>query len=264
MGPMNEIAILSPHFDDGVLSCGGRIWSLRQQGYPVQVITLFAGGPPIPLPPFAAYQHRKWGDVPDITRLRQAEDRAAYMRLGCEALHYLAAPDAIYRLDERGAGRYASNQALFGPLHPEEAAYAAELATQVAPLLAAGTTLLAPLAVGQHVDHQLAYRVGWTLREMGWRVRFYEELPYVEWEGARASALRDKVGWQAEHFPLSEEAMASKVAAMAYYRSQIPVLYGDDLSMSRRIRAVGSEVTSGVGYAERLWLPPEDAEGSQS
>jgi LmbE family N-acetylglucosaminyl deacetylase len=59
---MTQHIFLSPHLDDAVLSCGGLLAQLTQQGQAVRVINIFAGIPPAnrPLSAFARYQHRQW------------------------------------------------------------------------------------------------------------------------------------------------------------------------------------------------------------
>ncbi|MDQ4075248.1 MAG: PIG-L family deacetylase [Chloroflexota bacterium] len=250
---MSTTVILSPHFDDGVLSCGGRIWAARQRGAAVRVLTLFGGMPRGEVPPFAQVQHAMWGSPPAPNQLRRAEDVAAHTRLGCFDVHHLDALDAVYRVAKDGRSLYGSEEGIFGDIQPEEAEYASELMEMVRPLLPANATVLAPLGAGHHVDHQLSHVVGRSLLEEGWSVGFYEELPYIEQPAALARALEGKATWHLATLPLSEEAMAAKVAAAAYYRTQIPVLFGDDLSMSRRLRAVASDAAGGKGYAERVW-----------
>lgn len=255
MRGMQELAILSPHFDDGVLSCGGRIWQNAAAGVPVRVMTLFAGGARGNPPPFARVQHAMWGDPPDANRLRRAEDVAAHSRLGCFDLYHLDEPDAVYRVGANGVPLYDSEQAIFGDIHPEEEGYARALADMVRAYLPAEARVLAPLGVGGHVDHRIGRAVGQLLLEEGWPLAFYEELPYVEREGTLERVLTPREAWRAEMTEISEEALSAKVEALAYYRSQIPVLYGGDLAMSRRVRAVANRVAGGTGYAERLWWP---------
>ncbi len=252
---MNNYVILSPHFDDGVLSCGGRIWQAIRAEKQVRVISIFAGGPLAEVPPFAQVQHEKWGNPPDANRLRRAEDVAAYARLGCFDLCHLDAPDAVYRVAKDKRPLYGTEAAIFGFIQPEESTYAEHLTEEIIPYLLSDAMILAPLGVGHHVDHLLGYAIGSLLRQKGYLVAFYEELPYIEAQHALDQALADKPTWQPEIATLSEAALAAKVDAMGYYRSQIPVLYGNDLSMSRRIRAVANEVAGGTGYSERIWWP---------
>ena len=252
---MNNFVILSPHFDDGALSCGGRIWQAVQEGKRVRVLSLFAGGAIGEVPPFAQVQHAKWGNPPHPNRLRRAEDVAAYARLGCFDLYHLDAPDAVYRVTEDGRPLYGAEEAIFGDIQPEEDGYPRSLMDEVLPYLPDEATILAPLGVGHHVDHLLGHAVGRLLLEEGWSVAFYEELPYIEAPEALEEALADKSSLQPETISLSEAALAAKVDAMGYYRTQIPVLYGNELAMSRRIRAVANAVAGRIGYAERIWWP---------
>lgn len=248
---MNTLAILSPHFDDAVLSCGGRIWETQKGGGSVRVLSLFAGPPIGQPPPFAQVQHEMWGRPPDPNRLRRAEDVAALTRLGCYDWQHLDAPDAVYRLGTTGVALYDSEAAIFGDIHPEEARYAVTLTDMVRAYLPPDATILAPLGAGHHVDHLLAHSVGRALLAQRHEVAFYEELPYIETPGALEHALADKPDWQVEATPISEEALAAKIAAMAYYQTQLPVLYGSEDEMSRRVRAVAQEPDG--GYAERVW-----------
>ncbi len=254
----DSVIILSPHFDDSVLSCGGQIWQRRQHGQPVRVIILFAGPPLAAAPPFARVQHAMWGDPPDPNRLRRAEDRVAHARLGCFDLVHLEMPDAVYRIAEAQRPLYDSEEAIFGTVHPAEETLPDRLCDLLTPHLPQTATVWAPLGVGHHVDHQLGYIVGQTLLGAGWRVAFYEELPYIERPAALERALAASAGpLQVEVSPLSEAAIDAKIAAAAYYRSQVPVLYGDEATMARRIRA--SARAAGHGYAERLWWPQQAA-----
>ncbi|HEX8683844.1 MAG TPA: PIG-L family deacetylase [Ardenticatenaceae bacterium] len=250
---MDTLVILSPHFDDAVLSCGGQIWETRRQGGIVHVLTLFAGPPLGEPPPFAQVQHAMWGSPPDPNRLRRAEDVAALTRLGCYNFHHLDAPDAVYRLGTAGQVLYDTEEAIFGEVHPDEATYAVTLADMVRAYLPMQATILAPLGAGHHVDHLLSHAVGLSLLNEGREVAFYEELPYIESPGALEAALAEKLNWQMEATPISEEALQAKLAAMAYYQTQIPVLYRTEEEMQRRVRAIAQGAVGGEGYAERVW-----------
>lgn len=252
---MDSYVILSPHFDDGVLSCGGQIFALRQQGVSVRVLTIFAAGPlSDEIPPFAAEQHQMWGNPPDANRLRRAEDLVAYARLGCYDVYHLEAPDAVYRLSEAGEPLYTSVEGIFGNLHSEEAEYDGALVELVRPYVPSEARVLAPWALGNHVDHQLTHRVGRLLESEGWEVGFYEDVPYVDkldinrWHPAEPNAYR------VESVGVSEAEMAAKLEAMAYYRTQIPVLYGSEAEMRQRLRATAERVGSDtIPMAERVW-----------
>jgi LmbE family N-acetylglucosaminyl deacetylase len=76
---------LSPHPDDAVLSCGGWIDQLAQDGERPLVLTVFGGDRPaaVPLSAFARSLHERWQLGDDAPARRRDEDRAACDRLGC-------------------------------------------------------------------------------------------------------------------------------------------------------------------------------------
>jgi LmbE family N-acetylglucosaminyl deacetylase len=270
--------VLAPHADDAVLSCGGRLWGLQAAGEPARVITIFAGIPAgDELPEFAGRLHARWGDPPQLGLLRRAEDRAALARLGVADVLQLDELDCIYRLGPSGDPLYTSDAAIFDRVHPEDATLPDRLAAALVAALPArdDCRVLAPLGAGQHVDHQLAYRLSLHLADGGYAVTYYEELPYAALTGAEvsrdhplgaesllAAALAARPGWRSTTLALGEAALAAKVDAMAYYRSQLPVLFGDDLAMSRALRGYAASVAPpGAAYGERLWSPPDDPGG---
>lgn len=117
---------LSPHLDDAVLSCPVSIQRSR-----AVIATVFSEGP--------------------VHQLRREEDHRAADTLGARVLH-LGFTDAPFRSEE-----YRSFEGILFSTGCEyttaKAAVAAELADTVGALGPA--RVLAPLAVGNHVDHRL-------------------------------------------------------------------------------------------------------------
>lgn len=253
---------LSPHLDDAVLSCGGLIHRRARAGQPALVVTLFSGQPAAgaKLSAFAKSQHTRWGSPDNVMAVRWAEDRAALTVLGADyvRLNHL---DCIYRGREHGDQPdwyYAAEEALFGPVHPAEEGLPDDLATALSEFIPPGddVTLYAPLTVGNHVDHQLAFAAALILRAQGWCLRFYEDYPYVETESALSAALaaRGADRWQPVVTPLDEDDLAAKIEAIACYDSQLGVLFGGAEAMDDRVRGYVARVGG-----ERLWEPaPED------
>jgi LmbE family N-acetylglucosaminyl deacetylase len=258
--------ILAPHLDDGVFSVGGTLARLVAGGRPVQVLTLCAGPPPAALSPFAAALHRRWGapagaeaaTAAAMVARRRAEDRAAHALLGA-ADRSLAVPDCIYRRGPDGRWLYPDEAALFGPVDPADRGVEDTLAAAIAAATAGTgrTRLLAPLAVGRHVDHQLARRAAerWAERHAAGHppLRYYEDYPYIEVEARLAQALGDPAGWRARTVKLSEAHLAAKVAAMACYRSQISSFWRDEADMAERVAAFARRRGPAGGLGERLW-----------
>lgn len=250
---------LSPHLDDAALSCGGLIHQQTKAGQLPLVITVFAGRPPtdVALSDFAQSLHARYGDLEDVVAARWDEDQAAMDILGADYLR-LNYPDCIYRGQEQaGEWYYPSLGAIFGEVHPAELGMPAELATTLTKFIPPGeeVTLYAPLTVGNHVDHQLTFEAAMFLKADGWQLRFYEDYPYAEEEGALGTALaaRQAEKWQPGVRSVDEDDLAAKVRAIACYESQVEVLFGSPEEMPGRVRDYAALVSG-----ERLWQPPAE------
>ncbi|HXF63595.1 MAG TPA: PIG-L family deacetylase, partial [Caldilineaceae bacterium] len=190
-----EAIYLSPHLDDVALSCGGQIFQQTQAGARLLIVTVMAGDPPAAVSGYARSLHERWA-VEEATAARRAEDLAACRILGAEPLHW-PIPDCIYRCHPlTGKPFYLSDDDLFGEAAAEEAGLAAELAERLAALPPHGR-LVAPLAVGHHVDHQLVRQAA-ELACGPERLLYYEDYPYAQLPGKLAHVVGDGSGWQAE------------------------------------------------------------------
>ena len=250
---------LAPHYDDVALSCGGTVALLADRGESPLVVTVFGGEPGGALTSFARWQHQRWGMAEaDALATRRTEEREAAAILGCET-RWLDHLDAIYRGE-----RYLSDEALFGPLAADEEPLAERIAAEVlalpellaTPEPQAGATLYVPLAVGNHVDHQVVYRVGRIAAARGARVLAYEDYPYAalgDELARRLAAVRGEVG--APELVALGPALDRRIAAIAAYRSQLPVIFRffDDMpgAVATYARRVGQE--AGGEPAERYW-----------
>ena len=245
---------LSPHLDDAVLSCGGTIHRQISAGDEVSVITIFAGEYQGSQPsPFALEQHGYWGNPPLPMALRRAEDVAALDLLGARFQH-LDFLDAVYRAGEPGQWLYPDVEALFGPLHPDDALGQngeQGLAEQLAGLIPPNHRLIyAPLGVGRHVDHQIVHTATRWLREQGCRLAYYEDYPYAAIKEDLQAALKfEENSWQATIIPLSEAALEAKIEAVASYESQLSTFYSDRADMENAVR----RFTKSTG-GERVWV----------
>lgn len=247
---------LSPHLDDAVLSCGGLIRKQTLAGERVLVVTLFAATPSYEhLSPFARFHHLLWGRHPDPVGRRRQEDRVALSRLGADPLH-LDFLEALYR----GLPRflYRSNKALFGAIDPKDEGLHVELASAIEEMAdrQGKPFLYAPLAVGHHVDHQIARRAADSLRRQGYPVIYYEDFPYVEEEEALLLALSDGEEWSPTLEGIADT-IEEKVEAIALYASQIFYLFRRKATMERQVRAYASSLAPERGPCERYWKPAQ-------
>ena len=183
-GRSYDLIVFSPHLDDAVLSCGGRIRAAVEAGASVLVVTAFSGG--------FRRQRENAGALSafaDMT-LRREEDRAAMDTLGCDRL-WLGHEEAIER-----SRRYRTLPGMVSRVLCDDRPLLESLRRQIAAISTAGpeARLLFPLGVGNHVDHQILFTLSLSfsgspgrrngLREPArpWdraRVRYYEEQPYV-------------------------------------------------------------------------------------
>jgi LmbE family N-acetylglucosaminyl deacetylase len=245
---------LSPHFDDAILSCGGFIAQLAAHGERVVVATLCAGSPGDgPFSPFADFQHERWlaahpGADPFV--LRRREDEAACAMAGAEPV-FLDELDCIYRRSN-DIWLYASEHALFGSLHPadDDSALRAALLDLTATL--APDAVYAPLAAGNHVDHQRARHIGEEWAAAGQHVYFYEDSPYIERVERLWQALNWPISghWSRRPVPLSPAEAEMKIRAISCYSSQMAVLFQDE--MPQRVHAQLA-CTGAPNLAEALW-----------
>jgi len=227
---------LSPHLDDVALSCGGLIWQQSQAGARVEVWTLCAGDPPPgAVSPFAESLHARWGAAQQAVAQRRAEDAASCRILGASWRHF-SIPDCIYRREANGGWLYACNDALFGGLHPADADWIEQTAQLIAQAPSAAK-IVAPLALGGHVDHQL---VSAALKRCGRKAWRYADYPYVLTAAEQLDEMR-RSGLRRRRFALSEAAMAAWVRAVAAHASQISSFWADLTAMEAALREYAAQ-----------------------
>jgi LmbE family N-acetylglucosaminyl deacetylase len=150
---------ISPHLDDAILSCAGRIQRHVARGERVVLLTIFSHADPEDAAGWAG---------------RRREDAAAATLLGAEP-RWLGMPDAPFR-DPAYAGF--DFDVLTGPHAPGDARWRERLTERLREELEAlcPGMVYAPLGVGDHVDHRLVFEAAAELRPSA---RFYEDHPYA-------------------------------------------------------------------------------------
>lgn len=227
---------LSPHFDDAALSCGGLIWEQVQAGETAHVWTICAGTAPEELSVFAQSLHTRWKTGMEAVDQRRNEDIASCRLMGAQFRHY-AIPDCIYRKDPEGKTfLYDSEEAIFGKLHPAEMnlveSLSENLLQDITRLAPQPCVLVCPLALGNHVDHQLTRLAA---EATGIPLYYYADYPYVLNEVAFAERLYQS-GFVDEIFPISEAGVQAWQRAIAAHVSQVSTFWPDPDSMHSAIR----------------------------
>lgn len=250
-----DAVYLSPHLDDAVLSCGGRIHDRAAAGHAVLVVTVGAGDEPggwEELSPLARTLHRAWrldrpdpegpeGDGEGTVARRRAEDLTACRLLGAEALHWNFL-EAIYRHDAAsGEPFYGELADLFGPLPPDDRPMVLAVAERLVDL-PPHRELLAPLGVGGHVDHRIARQA--AEQRFGSHLTYYEEYPYSRSPRA-VRRVGPGIGWTRETVPVTRGGVEAKIRAASAYRSQVKTLFGGRRrlrwKLRRHLRKLGGE-----------------------
>ncbi len=219
---MPHALALSPHLDDAAFSCGGTLARLVQLGWAVTICTVFTRSILGPKGFALACQTDK-GLPPEVDymALRRTEDAAACDALGAEPL-WLDWPEAPHR-------GYGDAAALFGaPLHDDPAhGLAAALADLKADLV------LAPQAIGGHVDHVLlVHAVLQAARPAMW----WTDFPYAM-RSATAQPFEDSMA-QLSVCAVHGDARA-RLAACASYRTQLGFQFGGIAGLEAALAAAG-------------------------
>ncbi len=230
---------VSPHLDDAVFSAGGTLAHLAADGWTVVMATVFTASVAAPKGFALACQLDKGlpADV-DYMALRRDEDIAAAAHLGIEAPVHLPFREAPHR-------GYGSPPELFAGLHADDRieynlADAFEtLIAQTRPDL-----ILAPQAVGGHVDHVQVVR---ALRACRPGVRppapilWWRDYPYtvrtVDPEEPLRAIFSDLTPREIRFDPDSE---ARKARACAAYETQIGFQFGGAEALAARLKAEGA------------------------
>jgi hypothetical protein len=132
------------------------------------------------------------------------------------------------------------------------------------------TILYAPLGAGGHVDHRHVHRAAALLAEKGWRVAFYEDVPYADDDfphpltGVRTPTLDECVGespagpLHPRLIPLEESDWQARVDSVLAYSSQLAMMFGSREAVLPRLEAFAGRYAVGQ-RCERIWIPESQA-----
>ena len=210
---------LSPHFDDVALSVGGLLWEQSKAGEHVSVWTICGGNPPPgEFSPFAEGLHTRWETGAESISVRRAEDQESCRLLGAESVHFNI-PDCIYRRSPKSDKHlYASEQALWIPVHPDEEPLVAQITAEMSEKLQPDTQVVCPLTLGKHVDHRLTRMAA---ERLGVPLLFYADYPYIL--SAQNQTVFEKP--PSIHTCISNQALEAWQMAVAAHQSQISTFW---------------------------------------
>lgn len=246
---------LSPHLDDVIASCGGTISQIvKERSESVTIFNLFAGEVEPPYSSNARYLHELWGNPPNIVRLRRAEDLAAATRLGA-SVHFEDIPELLYRKRKDGCWMLKNREDKWKTPDIEDEALIPHLTKKILDLIDPGESCIyAPLSIGNHVDHRLAFEVGRLLTQKQYKVIFYEDFPYASDENMYNERMSSFANWKSYIVRFKEQHLLSKIEACSYYHTQISMLF-ENIQEARIAFIEFSKKVSGVEglFGERYW-----------
>jgi pimeloyl-ACP methyl ester carboxylesterase/predicted glycosyltransferase/LmbE family N-acetylglucosaminyl deacetylase len=208
--------ILSPHLDDAVLSC----WHVLADGDDVSVVNVFTGSPD---EAGDYWWDRLTGSTDSVARMRERveEDREALSR----------------------AGRVATNLGLLDNQYRRNGSPGPDVMGRLGAQIASRSTVYAPAAFGDHLDHVLVRDAAVALAREGCDVHLYADLPHAielgwpSWvTGEDGGDLDLDARWR-HHFEqaglelgppsvraLDADAWLAKQEALGAYRTQLGAL----------------------------------------
>jgi len=142
---------------------------------------------------------------------------------------------------------YASEQSLNGPLHPGDVQVITDLANEFRRTLPSDVTLVCPLSLGNHVDHQLTRL---AMEQLGHTILYYADFPYVLRDSSWINKLQND-GWKSQIYPISEEGLLAWQDSICAHGSQISTFWPDQAKMRR---VVSHYMLENRGI--RLWNRP--------
>jgi LmbE family N-acetylglucosaminyl deacetylase len=224
--------ILSPHFDDAVLSC----WSVLTGSRDVEVLNVFTCAPPQGTGPHEGELLTGAGDAVARRRKRASEDRAALALAGARS----------HDLDLLEFPHWAATAPRWRKRRREEERLRQALEA-CARHVDGQAHVYAPAALGGHPDHELVRELGCRLLRNGARVSFYADQPYcyaygwphwvtgeapdpyldldAEWARYLDTASVRFADFRVDVVRL-DRAHEQKLRAMRLYRTQFSVLEG--------------------------------------
>ncbi|GIK56567.1 MAG: PIG-L family deacetylase [Chloroflexi bacterium] len=237
---------LSPHLDDVALSCGGQIAQQTAVGQHILIVTIMAGDPAaVGFSDYAQELHGRWQLAHDAVAARRAEDANACAILRAAYQHWHI-PDCIYRVGADGRPLYTNWGEITGAIQLAEEVLVEKLAAQFA-TLPPSPQVCAPLAVGNHVDHQIVRRAAELC--FGGDLMYYEDYPYArEPEAVTAVLSPDSSAWHSQTIPLTAADIAIKIEAIAAYTSQLSTFFNGRADLAQQMQHHANIVGG-----ERIW-----------
>lgn len=223
---------ISPHFDDVALSCGGLVWELTAAGNEVSIWTICGG-----IPSNAVHSaivdtlHERWKSNNQAAIIRQQEDIRSCQNLNADYMHFDLL-DCIYRVNEVGSPLYPSEESLFGSIHPADFILIDYYAQKLLHLIPQNAIVVCPLAIGNHVDHQLSRQIAEKTGKVVW---YYGDFPYIM---RNPDHLENVINndWTSKKFTISSQGYQAWIDSVSAHASQLSTFWINLQNMETEFR----------------------------
>ena len=242
-----EYIFISPHLDDISLSCGGIVHQLTKNGDQVQIWTIFAGDPPSSdYPDFALSLHKRWKLDRDIVKNRRSEDIASCEILGAITRHFQY-PDCIYRKFGNGQPVVQKEADLYRKISGNQRFLVDKITLELSQKLEHGQILVAPLSIGNHLDHRIVKKSVDKLKNQ--TIYYYTDYPYNLTSDVAIQTMIPS-NYIKKSFNLENDDIIAWHNSVSAYQSQISTFWSGVNEMKQKI----------INYAKEdggnhLWVP---------
>lgn len=213
-----KIFYISPHFDDAIGSCGGKIYQDILNKNDVAIITIFSKTK-TPYSDYAKSLHEYWNlKNPINDRNRENENACQILNAKIINLNYL---DAIYRTHNNNY-LYPEDGDIFKDINNYDYNLKELIEEDLLKKIDKDSILYFPLSVGNHVDHIITYQVGLALKKKGYKVVFYKDNFY---EGQLPEECQKLKKFE---IIMDDDMLLKKCESVSRYTSQINMLFGGE------------------------------------
>jgi len=219
--------VLSPHFDDLVLSLGGIALEWKKKNLPVEDWVVFSRSNYLP-----GNNNGKRNTSEDwvhkISTLRLNEEKSVTKELGIVTINLLDQDEALVR---RGYSTLDIHEEGFpcGFNKTKDRDTLETIKTQLEPLLLKEVQVFIPLAIQEHTDHLIVKKAVTELLQqgnIGADIFFYEDAPYVynasDKEKEKIKLFIERQGLSSLKVPIN---IKDKLALFPFYESQATEKY---------------------------------------
>lgn len=247
---MIKYLVLSPHLDDGVLSCGEFVRSKIDEGNDVTIVTVFSGYPEkTELSDAAKKYHSDCFLSDDAMEYRKEEDIKACKILGCKYKH-LDFYECLYRKNGNGDYIYPDIEDIYH-LEDDDNVYIEKFSPVILDIIKDYDYILAPLGMGNHADHLLLNEIMKNIaRTTKYKIMFYEEVPYI-CSIYDSGKKVDVSGMKPVVFEIKEKSWLLKLQAVLSYRSQLHILWENENERIKQLNLISSSYKFKHGI--RFW-----------